>query len=123
MGELRFRTKWVSGQAGGDKVASKEAAAASPSQGGGRGQGAGWLQPGDQEGLTVLLLRSRDGSPDQAFSFPASQPWAPESAENTSPGEAAAQSQKLLREHWQQDAIVRPQSRYFRGNQKHQLGK
>lgn len=52
------------------------------------------------------------------------QPWAPESAENPGLGEeAAAQSQKLLRERWQQDAIVRPQSRYFRGNQKHQLGK
>lgn len=90
-------------------------------------QGAGWPQPQEQEGpwlgFQVLLLRPRDGSRDQACSFPASQPRAPESAENPGPGEEAAQSQKLLREHWQQDAIVRPQSRYFRGNQKHQLGK
>ena len=85
-------------------------------------------QPEEQEGLWldlwVPLLRLRDGSRGQACTFPASQSWAPESAENPGPGEeAAAQSQKLLRERWQQDAIVRPQSRYFRGNQKHQLGK
>lgn len=90
-------------------------------------RGAGWPQPKEQEGLWLglqaLQLKPRDGSPDQAFSFPASQPWAPESAENSSPEEEAAQSQKLLREHWQQDAIVSPQSRYFRGNQKPQLGK
>lgn len=90
-------------------------------------QGAGQPQPNKQGGLWLglqdPLLRPRDGSPDQAFSFPASQPWTLESAENSSPREEAVQSQKLLREHWQQDAIVRPQSRYFRGNQKHQLGK
>lgn len=48
-------------------------------------------------------------------------PWSQQ--KTPGPGEEAALSQKLLREHWQQDAIVRPQSRYFRGNQKHQLGK
>lgn len=85
---------------------------------------AGWPQPKEQEGLwQVPPLRPRHGRLDQDFSFPASQPWALESAENPGPREEAAQSQKLLREHWQQDAIVCPQSRYFRGNQKHQLGK
>lgn len=86
-------------------------------------QGAGWPQPKEQEGLwQVPQLRPRHGSPDQDF-FPARQLWALESAEKPGPGEEAVQSQKLLRERWQQDAIVRPQSRYFRGNQKHQLGK
>lgn len=54
-----------------------------------------------------------------APSLPASH--GPQSQQNPGPGEERAQSQKLLRGHWQQDAIVRPQSRYFRGNQKHQL--
>lgn len=62
-------------------------------------QAAGWPQSKEQEGLwQVPLLRPRNGSLDQAF-FSASQPWALESAENPSPREEVAQSQKLLREH------------------------
>lgn len=69
MGELRFRTKWVSGQAGGDKVASEEAAAG-PGQGGGRGQGAGWLQPGDQEGLAGPAAQVKGWKPRPGLLLP-----------------------------------------------------
>lgn len=86
-------------------------------------QGAGWPQPKDGKGLQVpLLSQGMEGRIRPSPSLPASHgPWSQQ--KTPGPGEEAVQSQKLLREHWQQDAIVRLQSRYFRGNQKHQLGK
>lgn len=79
--------------------------------------------PEDRKGLQVpVLCQGMEAWMRPSPPLPAARgPWSQQ--KTPGPGEEAAPSQKLLREHWQQDAIVRPQSGYFRGNQKHQLGR